>query len=136
MSGILIENVRLFLILPQEKAISITHLRGAPKVEAALKTKAARKRVETENIIVEQTLSWVIVFRKAFGMSTSEKTLGATWHQRGMCDGSTAKESESIGSLLLYSFLVPWVVPWETKVFSADWASSFGLCIFYVTRTA
>jgi len=67
------------------KKIISTYLKGAPNVEAALKAKAARKRVETENIIVEQTV--IECLSKGFGMSTSEKTLGATWYQRGSVMG-------------------------------------------------
>jgi len=57
-------------------------LRGAPRAEAALKTKAARKRVETEKIIVEQDVDLEKPFKGFVGTSTGEKTLGATWHLR------------------------------------------------------
>jgi len=39
-------------------------LRGAPRDEAALKTRAARKRVETEKIIVERDVDFEVCLSK------------------------------------------------------------------------
>jgi len=57
---------------------------GAPKTEV-VNTRAARKRVEAEEIIVEQTAIWrYCQFERFGGTSTSEnrQTLGATWPKR------------------------------------------------------
>jgi hypothetical protein len=58
------------------------YLKGAPRVEPAVKTKAARKRVETGKIIVELDGEFKMSFEGFVGTSTSEMTLGATWHLR------------------------------------------------------